>query len=197
MSPVSLVMNLLLAVLLLLALGFGWRLERRLKALKAGHADFTKAVADLDRAALHAAKSLADLRATTDESIDLLSSRIERARELTGKLEKLNDEAAGTAERLAAPRREAPAREPLERSPSRAIPPAQPRSRAPESRLADPGAAVENLILRLSEQDMIDQAPARRAEVAPRPLRARAPIDDDLFEGPAPGGLRNPTGARR
>ena len=52
---------------------------------------------------------------------------------LTGKLEKLNDEAAGTAERLAAPRREAPAREPLERSPSRAIPPAQPRSRAPQS----------------------------------------------------------------
>jgi len=198
MSPISLVMNLLLAFLLLLALGLGWRLERRLKALKAGQADFAKAVADLDRAAMRAQAGLAELRTATDESIDLLSGRIERARELSGKLEKLNDDAAATADRLAA----APRREPLERTQTRMASPPESRVRATRprdagARLGDPVAAVENLILRLSEQDRVEPAPARRAAPAPRPVRARAPIDDDLFEGPAAGALRNPTGVRR
>jgi len=194
MSPVSLAMNLLLAVLLLLALGFGWRLERRLKALKAGHADFTKAVADLDRAAMRASAGLAELRVATDESIDLLSSRIERARELAGKLEKLNDNAAATVERLATQ----PRREPMDRPAAHRTPPiAEARSRPRQAPHSDPVAAVENLILRLSEQDMIETAPTRAPPAAPRPARARAPIDDDLFEGPAAGALRNPTGARR
>ena len=195
MSPVSLVMNLLLAVLLLLALGFGWRLERRLKALKAGHDDFAKAVADLDRAAIRASTGLADLRAAADESIDLLSSRIERARELTGKLEKLNDDAGATVDRLAAaapPRRETP-----ERAPLRPAARMEPRPRPVEQRLNDPVAAVENLILRLSEQDMVPSASASRPAATPRPTRPRAPIDDDLFEGPAASALRNPSGARR
>ena len=198
MSPVALAMNLLLAVLLLLALGFGWRLERRLKALKAGHADFAKAVADLDRAAMRASTGLAELRAATDESVDLLSSRIERARELAGKLERLNDDAAATADRLAA----APRREPPERPVARAAPRAEPASRPAAAtdrtgRLSDPVAAVENLILRLSEQDRIEPAAKARSTPQPRPARTRPPIDDDLFEGPATGDLRNPTGVRR
>ena len=194
MSPVSLVMNILLAVLLLLALGFGWRLERRLKALKAGHADFARAVADLDRAATRASTGLAELRAATDESIDLLSSRIERARELTGKLETLNDAAAVNVDRLASA---SPRREPQERSPLRTAPRMEPRPRATEQRLSDPVAAVENLILRLSEQDIVPSVSASRPAPGPRPTRTRAPIDDDLFEGPASSALRNPTGARQ
>ena len=51
MSPIALGMNLALAVLLLAALGFGMRLDRRLKALKDGQATFAGAVADLDQAA--------------------------------------------------------------------------------------------------------------------------------------------------
>ncbi len=157
---------------------------------------------------MRAASGLAELRAATDESVDLLSSRIERARELSGKLEKLNDNAAATADRLAsAPRREpmsreSMSREPLERSPVRAASPVEPRPRTPQprdagARLSDPVAAVENLILRLSEQDMVEPAPASRAAPPPRPARTRAPIDDDLFEGPASSALRNLTGSRR
>ena len=188
----------MLAVLLLLALGFGWRLERRLKALKAGHVDFAKAVADLDRAAMRAATGLAELRAATDESVDLLSSRIERARELTGKLERLNDDAAATVDRLATTRRE-----PVERPPLRSAAQIEPRARkaaspAPRAeRLTDPVAVVENLILRLSEQERVEPAPSARPAPTPRPTRVRAPIDDDLFEGPASSALRNPTGVRR
>ena len=192
MSPIALAMNLLLAFLLLLTLGFGWRLERRLKALKDNHADFANAVADLDRAAMRASAGLAELRAATDESVDLLSSRIERARELTGKLDRLNDDAAATADRLAA----APRREVSDRQSPRPSS-FEPRNRVAEPRLSDPAVAVENLILRLSEQEMIDPAPAGRAAPGLRPARPRAPIDDDLFEGPAAGVLRNPTGARR
>jgi hypothetical protein len=199
MNPISLAMNLLLVFLLLLALGFGWRLERRLKALKDNHLDFAKAVGDLDRASLRAAAGLAELRAATDEGVDLLSSRIERARELSAKLEKLNADAAIAADRLtaAAPRREA-----VERAPMRPMA-TEARSRRTEGPVADPVAAVENLILRLSEHEMIEPAPAARSaprpqpRLAPRPVRARSPVDDDLFEGPATAALRNPSGARR
>lgn len=48
MSVVALAMNGFLAVLLIAALIFGWRLERRLKALRDSHEGFAKAVADLD-----------------------------------------------------------------------------------------------------------------------------------------------------
>ena len=68
MSPIGLVLNLFLGVLLLFALMLGMRLERRLKALREGHLDFTKAVAELDQAALRTESVLADLRATTHQA---------------------------------------------------------------------------------------------------------------------------------
>ena len=64
MSLIAVALNLLLAVLLVVALGFGWRLERRLKALRDSHAGFAKAVADLDQAAARAVSS-ARLSATS------------------------------------------------------------------------------------------------------------------------------------
>ena len=51
MSLVAISMNLLLAVLLAAALVMGWRLNRRLKALRDSHEGFAQAVADLDAAA--------------------------------------------------------------------------------------------------------------------------------------------------
>ena len=66
MSPIALAMNLVLALLLLAALGFGIRLNGRLKALRDGQLDFAGAVADLDRAAQRAEKGLAELRGATD-----------------------------------------------------------------------------------------------------------------------------------
>ncbi|MDO8295518.1 MAG: DUF6468 domain-containing protein [Caulobacter sp.] len=88
MSTVALVMNLALSALLLAALAFGWRLERRLKALKDSHDNFARAVADLDAAAARAEQGLADLRAATDEAAETLSDRIETARALSARIER-------------------------------------------------------------------------------------------------------------
>ena len=88
MSAVAVIMNLLLSALLLAALAFGWRLERRLKALKDSHDSFARAVADLDTAAARAEQGLADLRAATDEAAETLSDRIEAAKALAVRLER-------------------------------------------------------------------------------------------------------------
>lgn len=87
MSMPVLVMNAVLTVLLLAALAFGWRLDRRLKALKASHESFARAVADLDGAAARAEQGLADLRGATEEASERLQERIETARRLAGRLD--------------------------------------------------------------------------------------------------------------
>jgi hypothetical protein len=105
MSDIGLIMNVLLGALLIGALFLGWRLEGRLKALRASHQSFSKAVEDLDRAAARAEQGLADLRAATDEAAETLAARIDRAGHLAGRLEKLTADAEGVHTRLAtAPR---------------------------------------------------------------------------------------------
>ena len=82
MSLIGLALNLLLAGLLVAALGMGWRLNRRLKALRDSHDGFAVAVAELNIAAARAEQGLADLRAATDEAVDILGDRIEKGRTL-------------------------------------------------------------------------------------------------------------------
>jgi hypothetical protein len=89
MSIVGFAMNGLLAALLAAALALGWRLNRRLKALRDSHAGFAAAVRELNLAAARAEQGLADLRAATDEAADLLSDRIDKGRQLATRLEKL------------------------------------------------------------------------------------------------------------
>lgn len=199
MSPISLCLNLLLATLLSLTLLLGWRVNRRLKALRDGHAGFTAAVADLDRAAGRAEKGLADLRAATDEAVEFLSGRIEKGRELAAKLERLTATAAHSADRAeaaavksalapnAAPSVARPAA--FDRAPFAQAPLAADRLRgraAPDDRRAslpaDAEAAAELLALRLSEALDGQLSPAPPARPSPR---SRAVIDDDLFETPA------------
>jgi hypothetical protein len=184
MSPIAVVMNLVLVVLLLSALGFGVRLERRLKALRDGQAVFAGAVADLDRAAQRAERGLAELRAATDEAIDLLAGRIEKARELAGRLETLTADAARPVARASAepPRAAAAARTAPERAPIRGpIRAPRPAADLPPDRAE---AAAEDLVLRLTERQPPQDAPAARpARLEPRPTaRSRASIDDELFE---------------
>jgi hypothetical protein len=102
MSDIGLIMNGLLGVLLIGALALGWRLEGRLKALRASHQSFKEAVEDLDRAAARAEQGLADLRAATDEAAETLAGRIDRAGHLAGRLEKLTAEATLAEARLIA-----------------------------------------------------------------------------------------------
>jgi len=169
MSLVAFAMNALLAVLLIAALAFGWRLERRLKALRDSHDGFAKAVKDLDQAAARAEQGLADLRAATDEAAETLALRIERAQALAAQLD----------DRISRP---APPRAERETPSARG-------GREPE-RAEDTGER------RLKAQDferLLDREsrlpPAARpilgAPAAPRETpRSRARIDDDLFDGP-------------
>lgn len=167
MSVAAIVLNSLLAILLIVALGFGWRLERRLKALRDSHEGFAKAVADLDLAAARAEQGLADLRAATAEASDQLAGRIERAQALAAQLD----------DRLNTP-----------------VPPPRPPPAAQAATpTADPGPADRRRLRAEDFEQMLDRE-SRAAPSASNPVsrpappretpRSRARVDDDLFEGP-------------
>jgi hypothetical protein len=94
MSVIGICLNLLLAGLLGAALVMGWRLNKRLQALRDSHDGFAIAVRELNTAAERAEQGLADLRAATDEATDALADRIEKGRALATKLERLIDQGA-------------------------------------------------------------------------------------------------------
>lgn len=170
MSLVAFAMNGLLAVLLIAALAFGWRLERRLKALRDSHEGFAKAVKDLDQAAARAEQGLADLRAATDEAAETLAVRIERAQALAAQLD----------ERISRP---APAPRPdREPPPVRGKREPEPAQSAAERRLK-----AEDFERLLDRESRLPPAarPILGAPAAPQETpRSRARIDDDLFDGP-------------
>jgi len=77
-----------LMLLLVAALGYGVRLEKKLSALRAGQQAFATAVSELNAAAGRAESALANLRASGQET-DLLHDRIMKAREVKAQLESL------------------------------------------------------------------------------------------------------------
>lgn len=180
MSVTAIALNGFLAVLLLVALGVGWRLERRLKALRDSHEGFAKAVADLDRAAMRAEQGLADLRAATDEAADTLADRITQAKALAAQLD----------ERLNRPMVTPP-------PPTSARPAPEPRAAAPRPmRAPEPEPSPETQRrLRAEDFEKLLERESRIPRDAPPPSaarpsgpketpRSRARVDDDLFEGP-------------
>ncbi|MGZ9098457.1 MAG: DUF6468 domain-containing protein [Brevundimonas sp.] len=84
----GLILDGVLMLLLVAALGYGVRLEKKLSALRAGQQAFASAVADLNVAAGRAESALASLRASGQET-DLLHDRIVKAREVKAQLEAL------------------------------------------------------------------------------------------------------------
>lgn len=175
MSIIGLVMNVLLAGLLLAALAMGWRLNRRLKALRDSHDGFAVAVRELNAAAARAEQGLADLRAATDEATDELADRIEKGRALATRLQRLMDDApAGSAG--------------VPRALTEGI--ASDDIRAAERRL---GA-----LLAAAREGRPDRSPVhedvRERPIGPPPRRLT--VEDDLFED-APLILDSPKGGRR
>ncbi len=77
-----------LMLLLVAALAYGVRLEKKLSALRAGQQAFASAVTELNAAAGRAEAALASLRASGQET-DLLHDRIVKAREVKAQLESL------------------------------------------------------------------------------------------------------------
>ena len=193
MSVIGIGMNLMLAGLLVAALVMGMRLNARLKALRDSHQSFAKSVTDLDAAAVRAEQGLADLRAATDEAIDTLADRIEKARALSAKLER---------QMQAAPRGAPP-----EREREREAPRSRDRERVFERLLAPDdesfGADVERVTHRLGsllsaarESRPVRPEPERLPRRDAAPVRHRPSFEDDLFDAPAePAPLR--AGSRR
>jgi hypothetical protein len=185
MSAVALILNLLLGGLLLAALGMGWRLERRLKALRDSQATFVGAVQDLDRAAARAEQGLADLRAATDEAAESLAGRIATAKTLSAKLDSSISRAASMPEPAPARARAEARAEPRGLEPrgadlrAEARPEARSESRAESRFEARPGARFE-----------------RRAEQFAERLASRDIIRDDLILEDEPVAERRPFEAR-
>ncbi|MGZ9114899.1 MAG: DUF6468 domain-containing protein [Brevundimonas sp.] len=104
-----------LMLLLVAALGYGVRLEKKLTALRAGQQAFASAVAELNTAAGRAEAALASLRASGQET-DLLHDRIIKAREVKAQLEVLI--ARGPAPSESAPVRVTPQPAPVAVTPA-------------------------------------------------------------------------------
>lgn len=84
----GIIMDGVLMLLLVAAVGYGVKLERKLTALRAGQLAFASAVTELNSAASRAEAALATLRASGQET-DLLHDRIIKAREVKTQLETL------------------------------------------------------------------------------------------------------------
>lgn len=84
----GMILDAVLMLLLVAALGYGVRLERKLTALREGQLAFAGAVKELNTAASRAESALANLRASGQET-DLLHDRIVKARALKQELESL------------------------------------------------------------------------------------------------------------
>ena len=84
----GMIMDAVLMLLLVAAVGYGVKLERKLAALRTGQLAFAQAVTELNAAAGRAENALATLRASGQET-DLLHDRIIKAREVKAQLETL------------------------------------------------------------------------------------------------------------
>jgi len=170
-----------LMLLLVAALGYGVRLERKLTALREGQQAFASAVTDLNAAAGRAEAALASLRASGQET-DLLHDRIIKAREVKAQLETLIARGPAPAP-IAEPVKEAP--------PARAAAPAPAAPPQDDERAARMAALAER-IQGLSAPST-GRAPGGSAvaaivgamtanQSAKQSLnRARRSLDEDLF----------------
>ena len=194
----GIILDSILMLLLVAAIGYGIKLEKKLKALREGQLAFAGAVTELNNAAGRAEKALATLRASGQET-DLLHDRIIKARAVKQELEVLIARApAGLPPRSAAPQAQVEVREepvlelntptsqvsPLLDDESRArrmaslmerIEGARAVMKAPAARPAAPAAASAEAF-----------APVRQALAANHAAqqslnRARRSLDEDLF----------------
>jgi len=84
----GIVLDSMLMLLLVLALAYGVRLEKKLTALRAGQLAFAGAVTELNQAAGRAENALVSLRQSGEEA-DILHDRLMKAREVKTQLEML------------------------------------------------------------------------------------------------------------
>ena len=188
----GMIMDGVLMLLLVAAVGYGIKLERKLAALRAGQLAFAQAVTELNAAAGRAENALATLRASGQET-DLLHDRIIKAREVKAQLEVLIARAPAVA----------PVRvvedEPVRRAPAAVAAPAVTEDEERAERMAALAERIQGLASpSTSRRAAASAAPAGRDNVAAivqaltagrsanhsakQSLNAaRRNLDDDLF----------------
>lgn len=92
----SLVLDIIVAVLLVVTIGYAVVLNRRLRGLRRDKEELAKLSGSFGEATMRASESIGLLRATADE----LRSRIDGAQELRDDLQFLIERGGGTADRL-------------------------------------------------------------------------------------------------
>lgn len=100
MTFATLLLQTIFSLLVIAALAYGVRLNRKLVELRDGQAAFARAVADLDGAAARAQAGLEALRVATDTAQAELADRVDEARLLAGRLEAAVSDAALSVRRL-------------------------------------------------------------------------------------------------
>ena len=173
MSPFAAGLDGLLALLLVLALGLGLKLNARLKTLRESQAGFAAAVIELNQAAARAEAGLLALKAASETAHDDLLARIETARGLAARLERAGAEALRPPPTLS--ERAAPTRPPGSggalaaiaalaegRTPERSGPAAEPRTPAPAAAPRRPArTAFDDDLFESRAQDVGDLGPLR------------------------------------
>ena len=153
MSATGLILDGVLMLLLIGAVGFGIRLERKLAALRHGQAEFAKAVSELNTAAGKAENALMALKSAGQDT-DLLHDRIVKGRQLKAELEAL-----------------------IARAPAAAVI----REPRPEPK-AQPAAEADPVPEQAAERaSLILQALAANQTAQQSLNRARRKLDEDLF----------------
>lgn len=167
----GIILDSILMLLLVAAIGYGIKLEKKLKALRDGQLAFATAVTELNAAAGRAEQALATLRASGHET-DLLHDRIIKARAVKQELEVLIARApAGLPPRAQV---EVPAEPPLELTvPASSVAPL----------LDDEARArrMASLMERIEGARAVMKAPAARPAPTPAaPAEAFAPVRQAL-----------------
>lgn len=143
---ISTVLDLVVAALLVTAIVFCVRLERRLTALRTGRDGLKEVILGLNDATLRAQSSIADLRAAAGDAGQALADRTREARTLADELGLMVESANNLATRLeraaegAAPALKAKAAQMAALIPEPAAPPVKP---APVSGRIDPTLSEE------------------------------------------------------
>jgi hypothetical protein len=89
-----------LIILLVLAMGYGFMLNRRIVALRKDQKDLEKLAVTFSKATQRAETGVAQLRAATEGSVTSLQEAMQRAETIRRDLEFLIDRGQGTADKL-------------------------------------------------------------------------------------------------
>ena len=179
----GIILDAVLMLLLVVAIGYGIRLERKLVALRVGQLAFAGAVTELNSAAGRAEAALASLRASGQET-DLLHDRIIKARAVKQELEALiarsptRESAAGSSAAGAEPPEAAPSSRPV------LVSDTDEKSRRMASlveRIGGVAADVKPRPEALKQFAPVFQALAANQAAQQSLNRARRSLDDDLF----------------